>query len=66
VRLSLLKNHFLLLTFFVVCKFFVFFHSQRWKWGGHGFRVNKYNLFIRLITSPYWALHSLRGYQENY
>ncbi len=47
VRLSLLKNHFLLLTFFVVCKFFVFFSlSKAEKGGGHGFRVNKCNLCL--------------------
>jgi hypothetical protein len=34
-----LKNHFLLLTFLIVCKFFViFFHFQRRKGGGTGLR----------------------------
>ncbi len=45
----LLKNHFLLLTFLIVCKFFVFlfffFHFQRRK-QRHGFKVNKYNLYL--------------------
>jgi hypothetical protein len=33
-------------NFLIVCKFSVlFFHFQRRK-GGHGFRVNKYNLYL--------------------
>jgi hypothetical protein len=41
-----LKNNFLLLIFLIVCKFLVIsFHFQRRK-GGHGFRVNKYNLYL--------------------
>jgi len=41
------KNHFLLLTFLIICKFFViFFHFQRLPKGGHGFKVDKYNLYL--------------------
>jgi hypothetical protein len=41
------KNHFMLLTFLIVCKFFViFFHFQRLPKRGHGFKVNKYNLYL--------------------
>jgi hypothetical protein len=46
VRLFLLKNHFWLLTFLSFVSFlFLFFHSQRQE-GGHGCRVNKYNLCL--------------------
>ncbi len=42
----LLKIYFLLLFFLIVCKFSVIsFNFQRQK-GGHGFRVNYYNLYL--------------------
>jgi hypothetical protein len=41
-----IKNHFVLLTFLIVCKFFVFFFfTFKGEKGGHGFKVNKYNLY---------------------
>jgi hypothetical protein len=46
--------------YFHVCNFLGSFTLQ-----GGGGGVGVWGFFIRLITSPYWALHSLKGYQRN-
>jgi len=48
-------------SYFHVCNFLGSFTLQ----GGGGGEGGVRGFFVRLITSPYWALHSLKGYQGN-
>ncbi len=42
-----IKNHFVLLTFLIICKFLVsFFFTFKGGKGGLGFKVDRYNLYL--------------------